>query len=171
LPTAVRNIGIDGGLGEEALGEAEAARVAGVLRHPVLLGCLRELSVEDRGGFLRGEVGAWRSLVEKYVGWFARKVKRRRGCSMETVRSVLRAAGEATLAETTTATYQLEGHWIDPGRRDTGESRLLVEAIFVDAVTAGLVDAGGARFAMPASAPVTWKWHERFVQEHVARFV
>jgi hypothetical protein len=80
---------------------------------------------------------------------------------------VLRAAAIATVADAATSTYDMQQHWIAPGLADTGEPRLLIRAIFEDAVTAGIVRTGAVRFEMPDRGPVRWKWYLTFMPPYL----
>jgi hypothetical protein len=148
-------------------GDAVGSNVALALLHPVLLGCLRHWSPQERAQLIAGDRGRWQHLLEQYVNWFSFKVTRRHECEANFVRTVLRAAATATEDTAASTTFDMQMHWIEPGIRDSGEPRALVKAVFEDAVTAGIVDSGDVRFEMPTRAPVAWKWHFAFVPEHL----
>lgn len=147
-------------------GDTVGSNVARSLLHPVLLGCLRHWSSEERAQLIAGDQARWQHLLEQYVSWFSIKVTRRHACEANFVRAILRAAAIATENTAASTTFDMQTHWIKPGIDDTGEPRALVKSVFEDAVTAGMVDSE-ARFEMPARAPVAWKWHFAFVPEHL----
>ena len=64
------------------------------LRHPVILGCTRNLSPEHRQQLVAGDADQWRSLLEEYVNWFSSKVSRRHGFAAQTIRGALYAAAK-----------------------------------------------------------------------------
>jgi len=151
----------------QATNNSLSSDVAKALRHPVLLGCLRDWSPEGRAQLIAGNDGQWQQLLQQYIQWFSTKVTRRRTANVATVRNILRAAAVATQDTTSTTTFDMQTHWIGPGSSDTGEPRGFVKEVFEDAVTAGIVDSGEKRFDMPTQAPVAWKWHFAFVPKHL----
>jgi hypothetical protein len=66
------------------------------LRHPVLLGCTKLLSTEQRQLLYRGDAGLWSQVLDSYFTWFTRKASVRAGCSLRKVREVLKAVARAT---------------------------------------------------------------------------
>ncbi len=138
----------------------------GALTHPVLLGCIRRWTPEERTDLIAGDGGQWRRLIAQYVEWFVTKVVRRRGESANVVRAIVRAAAIATHEAAPKRVFDMETHWILPARDHMPEvGRLFLRNVFEDAVTAGLVASEG-RFEMPAHPPVPWEWRLPFMSEH-----
>jgi hypothetical protein len=165
----------DVGAGDESYATLDETTVrnlklplAAALRHPVLLGCLKKgWTPEQRVALVDGNEVQWRRLMELYINWFSSKVVRRHRCEIDSVQTVLRAAAVATEAGGTGATFDMEHHWVVPGRNDSGEPLALVKAVFKDAVTAGLIVSTHRRFEMPSRGPVPWTWHFAFVPEYL----
>jgi hypothetical protein len=138
----------------------------GALTHPVLLGCIRWWTPEERADLIAGDVVQWRRLIGQYVDWFVTKVVRRRGESANVVRAVLRAAAIATHEAAPKRVFDMATHWIIPARDQMPEvGRLFLKNVFEDAVTAGLVESEG-KFEIPAHSPVPWEWRLPFMSEH-----
>src|SRR5262245_34723383 len=88
----------------------------GALTHPVLLGCIRRWTPEERTDLIAGDGGQWRRLIAQYVDWFVTKVVRRRGESANVVRAIVRAAAIATHEAAPKRVFDMETHWILPAR-------------------------------------------------------
>jgi len=137
------------------------------LRHPVLLGCTKSLSTEERQRLYQGDAGLWCQVMNSYFTWFARKASLRAECSTLKVREVLKAVARATVCKS--GACDREDDWVAPATAHTGDTRHLVSQIFVDAVTAGVVDIPGrSRYTLQVSTPIQWRWHFPELAAHLA---
>jgi hypothetical protein len=137
------------------------------LRHPVLLGCTKLLSPEERQLLYRGDAGVWGQVLASYFDWFTRKAGIRAGCHRRKVLGVLKAAARATVA-TPLRTCDREDDWVTPATTDTGQAPELVRQIFDDAVTAGVVIAGPNKYTQPVRLPIEWRWRFSELATHLA---
>jgi hypothetical protein len=137
------------------------------LRHPVLLGCTRLLSPEDRQRLYRGDAAVWDQVLVSYFDWFTRKACIRARCHPGTIRGVLKAAARATAA-TPLGPCDREDDWVIPAVRETGQAPDLVRQIFDDGVTAGVVIAGPNRYTQPVRLPIEWRWRFPELAAHLA---
>jgi hypothetical protein len=138
------------------------------LRHPVLLGCTKTLSAEQRQQLYRGDATVRRQVLSTYVDWFTRKSVDRAGCSPRRVLGILKAAARATVGTQTVGTCDRDEHWVRPATAETGEAPGLAKQIFEDAVTAGVVVTGVGRYSPPVTMPVTWRWRFHDLAAHLA---
>lgn len=137
------------------------------LRHPVLLGCTKSLSKEERQLLYRGDSSVWSQVLVSYFDWFTKKTCRRAGCHPRAVRGVLTAAARAT-ASAPLGAFDREGDWVTPAARETGQAPDLVRQIFDDAVTTGVVIAGPTKYTQPVRLPVEWRWRFPELAAHLA---
>jgi hypothetical protein len=137
------------------------------LRHPVLLGCTRLLSKDERQLLCRGDSTVWSQVLQSYFDWFTKKACVRAGCHPRVVRGVLKAAARATAA-TPLGVCDREGDWVAPASQETGQARDLVRQIFDDAVTAGVVIAGPTKYTQPVRLPIEWRWRFPELAAHLA---
>jgi hypothetical protein len=140
--------------------ERETRERLRALRHPVVLGCVREeeLSRAERQDLLRGDRDVWDRVLARYVDWFCAKVERRRGRSQAEVKSVLRAAAQASAEARSREGFDMREHWMIPAAdwvRTLGQH--VLEEIFEDAATAGLIKRDDSN-AGPVRGPLTWNW-------------
>ena len=82
------------------------------LRHPVLLGCTKSLSTEQRQRLYQGDAELWRQVLASYFAWFTRKASIRAGCSPRKAREVLKAVARATAGKS--GAYDREDDWVAP---------------------------------------------------------
>lgn len=137
------------------------------LRHPVLLGCTKSLSAEQRQRLYQGDPGLWRQVLDSYFTWFTRKASRRAGCSPRKAREVLKAVARATAGKSVAC--DRDDDWVAPATAHTGYTPHLVSQIFDDAVTAGVVEiAGRSRYTLPAGTPIQWRWRFPELVAHLA---
>lgn len=146
-------------LGRDATTSALSSRVRSALKHPVLLGCIKRLTPEERACFLKDEPEPWAKVLKAYVRWFSAKVKQRHGVDVETTQEILRAVAITTRDVGEAAIYQLVPHWIEPAQRHTDVPRSLLRRVFNDAATAGVLNVFDKRYSTSATLHVTWKWH------------
>lgn len=137
------------------------------LRHPVLLGCTKLLSLAERQRLYRGDAGVWSQVLVSYFDWFTRKAGIRAGCHRRKVLGVLKAAARATVA-TPLGTCDREDHWVTPAAKETGQAPEFVRQIFDDAVTAGVVIAGPTKYTQPVRLPIEWRWRFPELAAHLA---
>ena len=148
-------------------GTAEPDQRLLALRHPVLLGCTKSLSKEQRQRLYQGDVGSWSQVLNSYFTWFARKASRRAGCSPRKAREVLKAVARATAGKS--GACDRDDDWVAPGTAHAGDTRHLVSQIFDDAVTAGVVDISGrSRYTLALGTPIQWRWRFPDLAVHLA---
>jgi hypothetical protein len=137
------------------------------LRHPVLLGCAKLLSTEQRTRLYQGDAGLWSQVLNSYFNWFTRKASRRARCSPKKAREVLKAVARATAGKS--GACDRDDDWVAPAIEHTGDTRYLVSQIFDDAVTAGVVEISGrSRYTLPAGTPIEWRWRFPDLAAHLA---
>jgi hypothetical protein len=137
------------------------------LRHPVLLGCTKSLSAEQRQRLYQGDAEVWSEVLNRYFAWFARKASRRAGCSVRKAREVLKAVARKTARHA--GPCNRDADWVAPATAHTGDTRHLVGQIFDDAVTAGVVEINGrSRYTLPAATPIKWRWRFPELAAHLA---
>jgi hypothetical protein len=137
------------------------------LRHPVLLGCTKVLSVADRQRLYQGDPEVWRRVLVSYFDWFTRKAGIRADCHRAKVLGVLKAVARATAAAPHGACDR-EDDWVTPAAKETGAAPEFARRIFNDAVTAGVVVAGPTKYTQPVRLPVEWRWRFPELAGHLA---
>jgi hypothetical protein len=151
---------------ETVAGPRPADQRLRALRHPVLLGCMKSFSPQQRQQLYQGDGELWRQVLNSYFTWFSRKASARAGCSLKKVREVLKAVARATAGKS--GACDRDGDWVAPAVAHTGDTRHLVGQIFDDAVTAGVVNAGRRRYAVPTGTPIEWRWRFPELAAHLA---
>jgi hypothetical protein len=141
--------------------------VVSALRHPVLLGCLKPLTPQDRARFLNDDAASWRLVLDAYLEWFSTKVRQRHRLDHDTTVEILRAAAAATASDGERSTYQLVAHWLTPAQQVSGLPPTLLRKVFDDAVTAGLLDVGDQRYSPSGAARIPWKWNLPRLRRHL----
>jgi len=140
------------------------------LKHPALFGMLRRLdSAEERQAIFSDNAQVWAKLMKFYISWFSLKVsKRRKGYSTDRVEAVLKSVARACESLISAVdTYSLEEHWVKPAMSEFQFGREIIEVVFDEAVSCGLVDSDGR--ANGTYHPVPWNWRFRFLQSHLSK--
>ena len=148
-----------------------ATELVQAFRHPVVLGCLKRLSDDERQDLLRGSDLPWRGLLQEYLRWFiAKACARQRQADRRVVEAMLNAVArrcEERLAGG--GIYKYLEDWEQPAQQATGETGIMIHSIFIDACTAGLIDVDGLpRFNSPTHRLASWTWHFGFLRQYLA---
>lgn len=146
---------------------APTVPMSSALHHPILVGCVSELSPQQRQGVIAGDAANWRAVLDIYLEWFSGKVMVRHGFPVDTVMDVLRAVARATTTNGN-ADLDFQAHWIEPARADIDATDRVFRNIFLDAITAGVIESSLGRFEMPDRMAVPWRWCLRLVPEHLS---
>lgn len=137
------------------------------LLHPVLLGCTKSLSTDERRRLYEGDAEMWHRVLDFYFAWFTRKASDRAGCTVKQAREIVKAVARATVGKSGACDRDVD--WVTPATEHAGGTQYLVSQLFADAVTAGVVQIDGeSKYILPIGTPIEWRWRFPELAAHLA---